>query len=147
MKVYYELDLENFEAWSGAEDTLDRIRNEGKTEVLESILEELYPEGIDKTQLNDLLRFEDEQVFEWLGIRSESVIEQELKDAKEELSDLKEEVSDLVAEYNDECIGIADWERKELWDNDYKDNYDDLQEQIKETQEKIEELEEELESI
>lgn len=147
MKVYCELDLENFEAWSGAEDTLDRIRNEGKIGALEAILEDAYPDGIDETELNDLLRFDDEQVFEWLGIRSESVIRQELQDAKEELSDLKEEVSDLVAEYNDECIGIADWERKELWDNDYKDNYDDLQEQIKETQEKIKELEEELENI
>lgn len=144
MKVYCELDLENFEAWSGAEDTLDRIRNEGKVGTLEAILEDLYPDGIDETQLNDLLRFDDEQVFEWLGIRSESVIRQELKDAKEELSDLKEEVSDLIAEYNDECTGIADWE---LWNNDYKDNYDDLQEQIKETQEKIKELEDELESI
>lgn len=147
MKVYYELDLENFKAWSGAEDTLDRIYNEGKIGTLEAILEDLYPDGIYETQLNDLLRFDSEQVYEWLDIRSESVIEQDIKDAKEELSDLKEEVSDLVAEYNDECIGIADWERKELWDNDYKDDYDDLQEQIKDIKEKIVELEEELKNI
>ena len=147
MKVYYELDLENFEAWSGAEDTLDRIRNEGKVGTLEAILEDAYPDGIDETQLNDLLRLDDELVFEWLGIRSESVIEQELNDAKEELSDLKEEVSDLVTEYNDECVGIPDWERKELWDNDYKDEYESINEQIEEVKEEIKELEDELESI
>lgn len=147
MKVYYELDLENFESWSGAENTLDRICNEGKIGTLEAILEDLYPDGIDETQLNDLLRFDSEQVYEWLDIRSESVIQQEIEEAKEELADTKEELSDLVAEYNDECIGIADWERKELWENDYKDDYDDLQEQIKDIKEKIAELEEELEDI
>lgn len=147
MKVYYELDLEKFEAWSGAEDTLDRIRNEGKVGTLEAILEDLYPDGIDETQLNDLLRFDDELVFEWLGIRSESVIRQELKDAKEELSDLKEGISELIAEYNNECIGIGDCERRELWDNDYKDEYESINEQFEEIKEEIKELEDELENI
>ena len=30
MKVTYELDLQSFEAWSGGEDTLSRILDEGK---------------------------------------------------------------------------------------------------------------------
>lgn len=43
MRIYSELDLNTFEAWSGAVNTLDRIRREGKCEELESILEEKLP--------------------------------------------------------------------------------------------------------
>lgn len=68
MKVFYELDLNTFEAWCGAVDTLDRIREEGKTDELEDILDELYPDGMSETELNDLLWFEPETVYEWLGI-------------------------------------------------------------------------------
>ena len=45
MTITYELDLDSFKAWSGAVDTLDRIRREGKCEELEQQLEELYPDG------------------------------------------------------------------------------------------------------
>ena len=71
MKIYSETSLENFEAWSGAVDTLDRVREAGKCDELESILEELYPDGMSATELNDLLWFEPETVFEWLGIEEE----------------------------------------------------------------------------
>lgn len=55
MRVYSELNLNTFEAWSGAVDTLDRIRREGKCGELESVLKGIHPEGIDETELNDLL--------------------------------------------------------------------------------------------
>ena len=71
MKIYSETNLENFEAWSGAVDTLDRVREAGKCDELESILEDLYPDGMSETELNDLLWFEPETVFEWLGIEEE----------------------------------------------------------------------------
>ena len=38
---------------------------------LEAILEDAYPDGMDETELNDLLWFESETVFEWLGIGDE----------------------------------------------------------------------------
>ena len=71
MKIYMELSLENFEAWSGAVDTLDRIREAEKCEELEFILDDLFPDGMSETALNDLLWFEPEQVYEWLGIEEE----------------------------------------------------------------------------
>ena len=43
-----------------------------------------------------------------------------------ELYELNEEAENLVAEYNDECIGIADWERKERWRDSYRESYRDL---------------------
>ena len=71
MRIYSDTSLENFEAWSGAVDTLDRVREAGKCEELESILEDLYPDGMSETELNDLLWFEPETVYEWLGIEEE----------------------------------------------------------------------------
>ena len=84
MKITYELDLNTFEAWSGGEDTLNRVINEGKVNQLESILEELYPDGLDETSLNDILWFENEWVYEMCGIRTETEIREELEEAKEE---------------------------------------------------------------
>ena len=77
MTITYELDLNSFQAWSGAKDTLDRIQREGKCSLLEQILEDTYPDGMTETELNDLLWFEPETIFEWLGIGDEEDEEEE----------------------------------------------------------------------
>lgn len=84
MKIISETSLANFEYWSGAKDTANRIWEEKGEEgfkQLEAILEDLYPDGIDETQLNDLLWFEPETVYEWLGIGDD---EDEDEDEEEE---------------------------------------------------------------
>ena len=68
MKVYSEMSIRDFEAWSGAVDTKDKIIANDKEEEFDALIEELYPDGIDETQLNDLLWFDDEWVLESLGI-------------------------------------------------------------------------------
>lgn len=69
MKITNEnLDLRNFNAWSGAKDTKETILNEGKEKDFEMLIEELYPDGLTDTLLNDFLWFEDEYIFESLGI-------------------------------------------------------------------------------
>lgn len=68
MRVTTDLDLKTFKAWSGAIDTQKRIVNEGKADDFDSLIEELYPDGIDETHLNDLLWFEEDWIFEQLGI-------------------------------------------------------------------------------
>lgn len=55
-------------SWSGAVDTLNTISNEGKEDVLMELLDELYPDGVDKTELNDFLAFEDDYIFQNLDI-------------------------------------------------------------------------------
>ncbi len=135
MKIYSETSLYNFEAWSGAVDTLNRVIAECKAEELEAILEDLYPDGIDETSLNDILWFEEDWVFEMCGIRSESQIREELEEAKEELAE-------LVENYESECDDedLTDEEKAEIWEESYKDEAAELEE-------KIAELEEELENI
>ncbi len=71
MKLTSEINLINFQAWSGAEETLKIIIRENKTEELEFLIEELYPEGLTETKLNDILWFEDEWIFEQLGINNQ----------------------------------------------------------------------------
>lgn len=71
MKLYRELDLTRFEPWSGAVDTYNTIYNANKLNDLECLLDELYPNGIEETQLNDLLWFESDWLFECLGISEE----------------------------------------------------------------------------
>lgn len=63
--------LENFDTWSGATDTKKAIINAGKESEFENLIEELYPDGITDTQLNDILWFEPEYIFETLGISEE----------------------------------------------------------------------------
>ena len=71
MKIIKEIGIENFEAWSGAVDTLNKIKTEGKCGDLEFLIEDIYPNGLTETELNDLLWFEDEWLFEQLGINIE----------------------------------------------------------------------------
>lgn len=60
--------LENFETWSGATVTKEKIIQEGKAEEFDQLIEDLYPMGIDETQLNDILWFEEDWIFEMLNI-------------------------------------------------------------------------------
>nr|DAH63291.1 MAG TPA: hypothetical protein [Caudoviricetes sp.] len=73
MKVFDEMDWYDIyrTAWSGARDTVEKIEDEGKGDEFVSLIEEVYPEGIDRTALNDILWFDDEWVFESLGIDTE----------------------------------------------------------------------------
>lgn len=134
MTITYELDLESFEAWSGAVDTLERVQREGKCAELENILEDLYPEGMTDTELNDLLWFEPETVYEWVGIRSEEQIEKEIREAEEEIAELEEQLND---ELDDE----------ELTPEERSETIERYQFDIDEIKERIEELEEELAEV
>ena len=69
MKVYREVNAYNFDFWSGAEDTVNYLTAEEVNTIFE-MLEELYPEGMDETQVNDFFWFEEDTIAEWLGYRS-----------------------------------------------------------------------------
>ena len=134
MTITYELDLSSFQAWSGAKDTLDRIQREGKCAELENILEDLYPDGMTETELNDLLWFDSESVYEWLGIRSEEQIRKEIKEAEDELADMQ---SDLEDELDDEELTTE--ERAEIIDG-YQPDIDEIKERIADLNEELENI-------
>ena len=134
MTITYELDLNRFEAWSGAKETLERIQREGKCEELENVLEELYPDGMTETQLNDLLWFDSESVYEWLGIRSEEQIEKEIKEAEEELAEVQ---SNLEDDLDDDELTTE--ERAEIIES-YQPDIDEIKERIADLKEELSEL-------
>lgn len=134
MTITYELDLERFEAWSGAKYTLERVQREGKCAELESMLEELYPDGMTETELNDLLWFDSESVYEWLGIRSEEQIEKEIKEAEEELAEVQSNLED-------------DLDDDELTTEERAEIIESYQPDIDEIKERIADLKEELDNI
>ena len=68
MRVYQEISFEDFDAWSGAVDKKEKNIDAGKAEEFEALVEELFPNGVDATELNDFLWFDDDYIFESLGI-------------------------------------------------------------------------------
>ena len=63
--------LADFDAWSGAKDTKETILNNNKGDEFDALIEELYPGGLTETQLNDILWFETDWLYESLGISEE----------------------------------------------------------------------------
>ena len=71
MIIKTEKNLRNFEAWSGAIETKNLILDAGLEEEFEGLIEELYPDGLSETELNDILWFDSDWILENLGIKEE----------------------------------------------------------------------------
>lgn len=65
MLVSQELNLQNFKFWSGAE---DHKFTRSELEQIEFTLEDIYPDGMTETQINDLFWFEEEAICDWLRL-------------------------------------------------------------------------------
>ena len=76
MKIYSEKSLRNFEFWSGAKENANELTGAQLDEV-ENILEDMYPDGMSETEINDLFWFEFGTIKEWLGITDEEDEEDE----------------------------------------------------------------------
>ena len=71
LTIKREMDIRNFEPWSGAVDTFNTISDANMLPDLEFLLEDLYPDGIGETELNDLLWFDSDWLLESLGLQEE----------------------------------------------------------------------------
>ena len=54
--------MSDFVPGPSARDLWDEIQNKGKLEAFEMILDDMYPDGLSDTGLNDLLRFDDDWI-------------------------------------------------------------------------------------
>ena len=70
MKVYKEMNLRNFEFWSRAKDNAETLTSE-QLDMVDSILEELYPYGMNETEINNFFGFGFNTIRKWLGIEKE----------------------------------------------------------------------------
>lgn len=59
--------LTEHEAWSGAKWNYDHIIMSGKAEEFIFQLEDIYPDGITSTFLNDILWFDDEFCYQFIN--------------------------------------------------------------------------------
>ena len=84
------IDFSDYKPWSGAVDTYELIKDADKLDELEAYFEELYPDGITATQINDILWFNGKEVLKYLG----------LGDAEDEEIDesIKEHINDRPAD-------------------------------------------------
>ena len=103
MTITYELDLDKFEAWSGGEDTIRRIQDEGMENDFYALLESTYPTGLDETELNDLLRFEADWIYKSLGMKTDEELE-ELESERAELAKT-DDFDGFCDTFGDKCDG------------------------------------------
>lgn len=73
-------ELSDFEPWSGAVGVWEIIVNADKLEALDFLLEDIYPEGLSSTELNDLLWHESDWVLDMLGLTRDGVVTDETEE-------------------------------------------------------------------
>jgi len=67
-----ETNINDFDAWSGAVDTMNTVREANKIEDLESLLDEVFFDKVPtETDINDFLWFDTDYIYESLGIEEE----------------------------------------------------------------------------
>lgn len=72
MKIYSDIELRDFDAWDGAVHTLDVLIDKGDDALVEQYLMENFFECdyVTATEVNDMLRFEQDEIAHWLGYES-----------------------------------------------------------------------------
>ena len=75
MKIYEETNLLGFDFWGYAIDTFNSLTLEEVNQV-EACLEDCYPDGIGKTELNDIFAFDEDFIAECCGYESWEELEQ-----------------------------------------------------------------------
>lgn len=107
-KDYDFNDLKN-ECYSGAENTLEIIEKYGLEQDFMEFLEEYFngtPVWFE--QVNDLLRFEDDVVFENIGLveNEDEIIDNLLDLIDEKFDDVIENINEIISEYDFKNCGV-----------------------------------------
>lgn len=152
MKITYEISFENYNTRSSAQSFLNRIVSEGKAELLDAVLTDIYPDGISENELDDILDYEEEDVCKWLDMRTESDVrsdirdkEAEIEDAEDSIKELEEEIASWERElYEDEDADVSDIQSKideiEIEINDYKHDIEAYTEELNDLEEELDEI-------
>lgn len=108
-KDYDFNDLKN-ECYSGAENTLEIIEKYGLEQDFMEFLDEYFngtPVWFE--QVNDLLRFEDDLVFENIGLveNQDEIIDNLLDLIDEKFDDVIENINEIISEYDFKNCGVV----------------------------------------
>lgn len=69
-RIIQDMSFRDFQPWQGGKATYDVIMAEGKDAEMDAMLDEMYPDGLTDNELNDLLWFDSDDIFEYLGINA-----------------------------------------------------------------------------
>ena len=84
MKIVTEQSIWCFNFWAGAKDLRDQL-TPNELDIIEEQLEDIYPDGLNDTELNDLFWFDPEFVCELLGYRyNDGIVERESSEEEED---------------------------------------------------------------
>ena len=70
--VKVAMNLKGFQFWAGAKDFAAKLTDD-ECEILEEIIDDSFPDGIDETTLNDMFWFEQDEIAEILGTTVEEI--------------------------------------------------------------------------
>ena len=102
MKIVNEMSIANFKGWSGAVEIIETIMANNMVYEFDMLMEEIYPEGLTPTELNDLLWFDSQWVYESLGM--------EVEDELEELEELGSKMWGELTEQQQEALLEGDYD-------------------------------------
>ena len=83
MTIHSETALRNFGFWSGAKDRADMLTS-SQLDAIEAELEQLYPDGMTETELNDLFWFDFDFVCSLIGTSEAAVFGEDEEEEEEE---------------------------------------------------------------
>lgn len=86
MTIHSETALRNFGFWSGAKDRADMLTS-SQLDAIETELEQIYPDGMTETELNDLFWFDFDFVCSLIGTSEAAVFGEEEEEEQEEETD------------------------------------------------------------
>lgn len=101
MEYRVESSLENFDAWSGGNDTLKVLIEKGVCDEVEDFIGQCFTDPTD-TDINDFLWFERDQIAEYLGYKDWDEFEYGDEDTYEDINGVELAVSDEV-KWHDEA--------------------------------------------
>ena len=113
--LYREISIFDFEPWSGAVSTYERLEREGKLDELDSLLPDMFgKDDIDETELNDLLRFDSDYVYRLVGLPTESEIKEDIEYINERIEDEESAINDLEMDMTEYEEGTGKWQDIEI---------------------------------
>lgn len=108
--LYKEMSIHDFEPWSGAVNTYERLERNNKLNDLGWLLPELFDGDVEETELNDLLWFEPNTVYELVGLQTESEIRDDIEYINERIEDEESAINDLEMDMTEYEEGTGKWQ-------------------------------------
>lgn len=139
--LYKETSIHDFKPWSGAVNTYERLERNDKLNDLEWSLSEIFgKDDIEETELNDLMWFNPDVIYEFVGLLTESEIEEEIEETESEIEYITEYLDTLEEELEECEPGSDEWQNIRDSFEAYKIDINNLYDELDRLREELEEF-------